>query len=297
VRASAPASFAGKKPVPSFIDDFGWCTWDAFYQEVSHAKVREGLESFREGGVEPRFLILDDGWQSVRETETGERRLVGWGAVESKFPGGLSATVELAKRNYRVKTFLVWHAVHGYWGGVDGEALPGYGVDTALRWYSPEILRHTPTLPWDWWGACVGRPASDALGRFYHDYHARLAAEGVDGVKVDNQSSIEGLSHGIGGRVTTMQKTAEALEESVGRHFQGRLINCMSCGNDRLYQARTSTVVRSSVDFWPNLPASHGLHVYTNAMVGLWFGEFIHPTGTCSSRVTGRAVSTPRRAP
>jgi raffinose synthase len=266
-----------EKPVPSFVDDFGWCTWDAFYQEVSLAKVREGLESFREGGVEPRFLILDDGWQSVRETETGERRLVGWGADESKFPGGLPATVELAKRDYRVKTFLVWHAVHGYWGGIDGEALPGYGVETALRWYSPEILRHTPTLGWDWWGACVGRPAPDAMARFYADYHGRLAAEGVDGVKVDNQCSIEGLSHGIGGRVTTMQKTAQALEESVGRHFEGRLINCMSCGNDRFYQARASTLVRSSVDFWPNLPASHGLHVYTNALVGLWFGEFMHP--------------------
>ena len=51
----------------------------------------------------------------------------------------------------------------------------------------------------------------------------------------------------------------------------------MSCGNNRFYHARASTLVRSSVDFWPNLPASHGLHVYTNAMVGLWFGEFMHP--------------------
>jgi hypothetical protein len=53
----------------------------------------------------------------------GERRLVGWGAAELKFPGGLRPTVDLAKRDYRVKTFLVWHAVHGYWGGIDGEAL------------------------------------------------------------------------------------------------------------------------------------------------------------------------------
>jgi raffinose synthase len=266
-----------EKPLPDFVDDFGWCTWDAFYQEVSQEKVREGLESFRRGGVEPRFLILDDGWQSVRETETGERRLVGWDADQTKFPGGLGATVELAKTEYQVKAFLVWHAVHGYWGGIDGEALPNYGVESVLRWYSPEILRHTPTLPWDWWGACVGRPDPDAIGRFYADYHARLALCGVDGVKVDNQSSVEGLSHGVGGRVSAMEKTSRGLEESVEIHFHGRLINCMSCANERLYQTRTSSLVRTSVDFWPNLPASHGLHVYTNALVGLWFGEFIHP--------------------
>ena len=53
-----------EKPLPRFIDQFGWCTWDAFYHEVSHEKVREGLESFKAGGIMPRLLILDDGWLS-----------------------------------------------------------------------------------------------------------------------------------------------------------------------------------------------------------------------------------------
>ena len=64
-----------EKAPPEFVDQFGWCTWDAFYQEVSADKVREGLESFKAGGVSPRMMILDDGWQSVRRMPTSERRL------------------------------------------------------------------------------------------------------------------------------------------------------------------------------------------------------------------------------
>jgi raffinose synthase len=43
------------------------------------------------------------------------------------------------------------------------------------------------------------------------------------------------------------------------------------------YLARDSTLTRTSTDFWPERPASHGLHVYVNAMVSLWFGEFVLP--------------------
>jgi raffinose synthase len=265
------------KPVPAFADDFGWCTWDAFYQDVSHDKVRQGLESFRAGGVAPRFMILDDGWQQVRTAPTGERRLSGFGVDADKFAGGLGATVELAKREYGVRTFLVWHAVHGYWGGVDGEALPSYGVRDKLRWYSPEILSHAPAFNVEHWGPVVGTPEPQALGRFYDDYHVTLAAAGVDGVKVDNQASVEGVTHGDGGRVRVMQATVSALEASAEKHFDGRLINCMSCSSERIYLAKDSTLLRSSVDFWPALPASHGLHVYTNAVFGLFFGEFVLP--------------------
>src|SRR5579871_5397585 len=142
------------KPLPDFIERFGWCTWDAFYQEVSHAKVREGLESFAKGGVTPKTLILDDGWQSVRDFPAGGRRLTAFEACE-KFPGDLAATVSMAKEEFGVAEFLVWHAMTGYWGGVDGDALPGYGVRSTVRAFSPGILHHMPTLD-SWWGGMVG---------------------------------------------------------------------------------------------------------------------------------------------
>ncbi|KAJ6338614.1 hypothetical protein OIU76_008142 [Salix suchowensis] len=54
-----------EKTAPSLVDKFGWCTWDAFYLTVEPAGVWHGVNDFVEGGVTPRFLIIDDGWQSI----------------------------------------------------------------------------------------------------------------------------------------------------------------------------------------------------------------------------------------
>lgn len=53
------------KPPPPCLDLFGWCTWDAFYHSVSAAGVAAGLASLQKAGTPARFLILDDGWQTV----------------------------------------------------------------------------------------------------------------------------------------------------------------------------------------------------------------------------------------
>ncbi|XP_058082285.1 stachyose synthase [Magnolia sinica] len=54
-----------EKSVPSLIDKFGWCTWDAFYLAVDPVGVWHGVKDFINGGIAPRFLIIDDGWQSI----------------------------------------------------------------------------------------------------------------------------------------------------------------------------------------------------------------------------------------
>lgn len=54
-----------EKAVPSIADKFGWCTWDAFYLAVEPVGVWHGVKDFAEGGISPRFLIIDDGWQSI----------------------------------------------------------------------------------------------------------------------------------------------------------------------------------------------------------------------------------------
>lgn len=52
-------------PGPAFIDSFGWCSWDSFYTDLSLDQLLKGLTSFEDTGVQPRFLILDDGWQDT----------------------------------------------------------------------------------------------------------------------------------------------------------------------------------------------------------------------------------------
>ncbi|KAL0403803.1 UNVERIFIED_CONTAM: putative galactinol--sucrose galactosyltransferase 6 [Sesamum radiatum] len=65
-----------EKKLPGIVDYFGWCTWDAFYQEVTQEGVEAGLESLKAGGTPPKFVIIDDGWQSshLMNTTTNNKR-------------------------------------------------------------------------------------------------------------------------------------------------------------------------------------------------------------------------------
>jgi raffinose synthase len=266
-----------QKPLPDFVNYFGWCTWDSFYKEVSADKVRTGLQSFAAGGVEPRLLILDDGWQDYKKMPGGEERLISLNPNQARFGGDLTPTVQLAKKEFKVRVVLAWHAFMGYWGGVDGKALPAYDVRDIGRSFSPAILKMNPHLNTNWWGHMIGVVPADKISRFYDDYHKRLKAQGVDGVKVDSQSAIEGVAAGLGGRVALTRAYRDALEKSVNKYFDGRLINCMACAMETFYCSPRSTDMRTSIDFWPLRPETHGQHLYCNAQVGVWFGEFMQP--------------------
>nr|CAB3492214.1 unnamed protein product [Digitaria exilis] len=54
-----------EKSLPAMADKFGWCTWDAFYLTVDPAGIWQGVSELAGAGIPPRFLIIDDGWQSV----------------------------------------------------------------------------------------------------------------------------------------------------------------------------------------------------------------------------------------
>ncbi len=263
------------KTLPDFTELFGWCTWDAFYQEVSHDKVQQGLKSFAKGGVEPRLLILDDGWLDALESEVGGKRLVSFNANE-RFGHSLAPTVRMAKEEFKARIVLAWHAISGYWSGADATRMPGYGIHDTPRSYGIGLLRQTPDMN-SWYGPVAGHVPAENIAAFYDSFHRTLAACGIDGVKVDNQATVEGLATGQGGRVRLYAAYRTALETSVNKHFGGRLINCMSNSNETHLMCRESNLLRTSTDFWPNIPATHGAHLYTNAQVGYWFGEFIQP--------------------
>lgn len=264
------------KPVPEMADWFGWCTWDSFYEKVTERDIPAGLEGFRKGGFVPKFLLLDDGWQSVRPdgAHRGEHKLSSF-APNEKFRGSLADTIALARQEYGVRLFYVWHAVMGYWGGSDplSPEMRPYNIrlkETALSrtmyLVNPERSKGQE-FPF-------GMAAEDKLFDYYNDYHRSLRQQGVDGVKVDVQAAIEGLGVGDGGRVTLARRVRESLEDSAGRHFGGGLLNCMSCSNDMIYHTKASNLMRSSDDFFPNQPLSHGRHIYTNAVVSVWMGAF-----------------------
>ena len=282
-----------EKPAPDFVDNFGWCTWNSFYREVTPDKVRAGLATFAKGGVEPRFLILDDGWQDYREVPKAEQYLVSLNAGKN-FTGDLSSTVHIAKDEFKVKQFLVWHAFSGYWSGLDSHALSDYNVRDTFREFESDVLAVHPNYNTQWWGHAVGVIPPQKIAQFYDDYHRRLQQQGVDGVKVDNQSMLESVAHGLGGRVSLTRAYREALEKSVAKHFDGRLINCMANAMETYYCSPRSTLMRTSIDFWPNSPETHGQHLFCNSLVSVWFGNSCSQTGICFNPAIRWARSMPQ---
>lgn len=113
--------------------------------------------------------------------------------------------------------------------------------------YDPKIVAAIPSPGVESNGICfvlksimmnsVGLVNPDKIYCLYSDLHAYLASIGIDGVKVDNQSILETLGVGYGGRVKLARKYHEALEASVSKNFKNNgIISCMSHSTDALYK-------------------------------------------------------------
>ncbi|KAL8467509.1 hypothetical protein ACS0TY_030947 [Phlomoides rotata] len=290
-----------KKKLPSIIEWFGWCTWDAFYTDVTAEGVEEGLKSLTEGGTPPRFLIIDDGWQQIGSEVKGDsscvvqqgsqfaNRLTGIKENE-KFKknekhdeqeSGLKNVVKKVKQQHNVKYVYVWHALAGYWGGVQpaGPGMEHYETALAYPVQSPGVLGNQPDIVMDSLAVHgLGLVHPNKVFNFYNELHSYLASCDVDGVKVDVQNIIETLGAGHGGRVSLTRSYHQALEASISRNFQDNgCIACMCHNTDGIYSAKQTAIVRASDDFYPHDPASHTIHISSVAYNTVFLGEFMQP--------------------
>jgi raffinose synthase len=246
-----------EKKLPGIVDYFGWCTWDAFYQEVTQEGVEAGLESLASGGTPAKFVIIDDGWQSVggdekekekeNENENDQQPLLRLTGIKenSKFQNkddptvGIKSIVNIAKEKHGLKYVYVWHAITGYWGGVRPgvEEMEQYGSLMKYPIACNGVTENDPTWKTDVLvkqGLGLVNPKS--VYKFYNELHNYLASAGIDGVKVDVQCILETLGAGLGGRVELTRQYHQALDASVSRNFPDNgIIACMSHNTDALY--------------------------------------------------------------
>ncbi|XP_012444097.1 probable galactinol--sucrose galactosyltransferase 1 isoform X3 [Gossypium raimondii] len=292
-----------KKKMPDILNWFGWCTWDAFYTNVSAEGLKQGLESLEKGGTPPKFVIIDDGWQTVGMDPTGieyrsdctanfANRLIhikenhkfqknGKGHRADDTAMGLGYVISEMKDRYALKYVYVWHAITGYWGGVK----PGI---TEMEHYEPKLVYpvSSPGVPSNDYSDVLQSITINGVGlvkpekafEFYNDLHSYLASAGIDGVKVDVQSILETLGAGHGGRVKLTRKYHQALEASISSNFHDNaIIACMSHNTDTLYSAKSTAVMRASDDFFPRDQASHTIHIASVAYNTIFIGEFMQP--------------------
>ncbi|GLT83759.1 hypothetical protein SLE2022_020310 [Rubroshorea leprosula] len=293
-----------RKKMPDMLNWFGWCTWDAFYTDVTSESVKEGLESLEKGGIPPKFVIIDDGWQSVAMDPNGTEfkadnaanfanRLThikenhkfqknGKEGYRIEDPDqGLRHLVTDIKEKHALKYVYVWHAITGYWGGVRPGVteMEHYESKLAYPVQSPGVESNEPD---EGLNSIIknglGLVNPEKVFNFYDELHSYLASVGIDGVKVDVQNILETLGAGHGGRVKLTRKYHQALEASIARNFLNNdIISCMSHNTDGLYSAKRTAVIRASDDFWPRDPASHTIHIASVAFNTVFLGEFMQP--------------------
>ncbi|CDY35821.1 BnaC09g37530D [Brassica napus] len=275
-----------EKKLPGIVDYFGWCTWDAFYQDVTQEGVEEGLKSLTAGDTPPKFVIIDDGWQSVENDDNPvENPVFRLTEIEenAKFKNkddpkqGIKNIADIAKNKHGLKYVYVWHAITGYWGGVrPGEE---YGSSMKYPMVSKGVVENEPTWKTDVMAVQgLGLVNPKNVYRFYNELHSYLAAAGVDGVKVDVQCILETLGGGLGGRVELTRQYHQALDSSVAKNFPDNgCIACMSHNTDALYCSKQAAVIRASDDFYPRDPVSHTIHIASVAYNSVFLGEFMLP--------------------
>jgi raffinose synthase len=257
-----------EKATPPWLDTFGWCTWDAFYHEVSTVKVLRGLRSLANGGFAPRWMILDDGWQ---DTEGWTLRST---AANTKFPGGL-ARLTAAARKLGVEHFGVWHALHGYWHGLApngplGAAHPPVAVPQTTKEFTGWPEAHDPrvrqTLPPERWAP------------FYDEFYAELAAAGVAFTKVDGQANTEHHANSVLPAARLHEASQRALQGAAAVHLRAGLVHCMAHAPDIFWRLAHGNVWRNSDDFYPNKPFdAQARHLVDNAYNAILFGELAWP--------------------
>ncbi|ORX93825.1 glycoside hydrolase [Basidiobolus meristosporus CBS 931.73] len=245
----------------------GYCTWNAYYTDISHEKLVELAGSLKNSRVPVSYLIIDDGWLNISPSA----QLKTMSADPNKFPHGLKAIISQIKEEYpNIQDVGVWHTLWGYWGGFS----PDHEIGHKYRTVQVK-LRNGGTVP---------LVHADDIERFFDDYHRYLQGQGVTLVKVDAQSSFDAIefqSNESENPRTWWKAYQEALRKSTDKYFNGRVIYCMAQSPRLLFHQINRSehaglvVFRNSDDYFPDAPQeAQPWHVYTNTMNNLWTSQF-----------------------
>lgn len=240
---------------PEMLEYVGWCSWDAFRQEVSEQGILDKADDWKACGLPLKWIIVDDGW-----LDENERRLRSFGPDPVKFPSGFASLTNRLKRQYGLEWVGVWQALTGYWHGIDPD---GSLARSDMRRYLHETNNGTllPSLD-----------EANGFG-FWSAWHAELKRDGIDFVKVDSQSTLTNYT----GHSMTIGEAASgahrALDASVGLHFDGCLINCMGMAVDNIWHRPASPISRNSGDFMPMDADWFSEHALQNVYNAPYHGE------------------------
>jgi raffinose synthase len=275
-----PENLRTQKTFPAVFENIGWCTWNSssLGKNLNEDLLLRAAQYFRDVHFPIRWFLVDDGWFE----QTGSK-LNSFRPDARKFPHGFRDVIRRLKEEFHLEDVGVWHALNGYWQGINPESELGkeYGGDLIV--YREPVHPDRDTASWR---TCTFvSPLSGAPARFYDEFHRTLSDEGFTFVKVDNQLVVERMAAGNFPIWDGAVAYHGALNASVARHFNNAIINCMDMTPDAWGNFSSTAVARTSEDYFPyekgetyNLQkgnaAAHVLQAVYNA---LYFSQMVFP--------------------
>ncbi len=240
-----------KREYPPMFEYFGWCSWDAFYTDITEEKVRSKAEELKEKKIPVRWLLMDDGWLSIEN-----QCLVDFKPDPNKFPNGFKKLTQEMKENSEIDWIGVWHALGGYWGGV--------GADSELARKEREHLYRTKN------GKLIPHYEPEKGFGFWKNWYSYLRDQGIDFVKVDGQSALKNYYKNNEEIGKAAAGTHQALEGAVGMLMNGNIINCMGMAMENVLNRPATCISRNSDDFVPGEEQGFREHMLQNAYNALY---------------------------
>ena len=266
-----------ERRLPEQFRSLGWCSWNAFYTDVDETGLRQKAGEFTQKSVPVRWMIIDDGWMSTQDTF-----LTDFTPDRKKFPKGFSQMVKDIRQNSAIQKFGVWHALGGYWSGVQ--------KGSVLAEQEAEHLKECTN------GLLVPSPEHGAA--FYQHWYQLLRRQGIEFVKVDGQSTAARYFENTLPVSSAVRGMNEALESGASL-MDNNILNCMGMAMENILARPASAVSRNSDDFFPNREGSFTEHLLENAYNAIYHDELYccdwdmfwtsHPDGRKHSLL--RAVS------
>eukprot|EP00930_Biecheleria_cincta_P047698 TRINITY_DN33120_c0_g1_i1.p1 TRINITY_DN33120_c0_g1~~TRINITY_DN33120_c0_g1_i1.p1 ORF type:complete len:756 (+),score=136.18 TRINITY_DN33120_c0_g1_i1:186-2453(+) len=255
------------KKCPTALRRWGWCCWDAYGVQVKQDHLLEVARKFQ-----PPWLVLDDGWQEQVSSERWREWL--HTPQTGSLAHGQFGDLQALSQKLQPSMLLVWHTLHGYWGGV--AANRGYITQTARPCW-PEGLRAVCPGEIDVWDGGFNVIKGKAeIARYYSDFYASLASVGVKGVKCDGQFLPEIL-------VSSEDAVAyaDAQQQASFKAFgdDSPVLHCMALTLQRLHGSGRAAVTRVSDDHaYPGVEedaATVARHIWHCAANALWLREYL----------------------
>ena len=240
--------------MPDMFRYLGWCSWDAFYRDITEEKVRKKAGELLDKKVPVKWMLLDDGW-----FPTKEELLCDFMPDPEKFPDGFKNMIREIKDQNDIRWFGAWHALGGFWGGIDPESR----LAQTERSYLYKTMN----------GKLIPSPLTGE--GFYRDWYEKLHDEGIDFTKVDGQSSLSCYVENSLPVGLAAKGIHQALE-GAAMYMDGAIINCMGLAMENILSRPTSGVTRNSDDFFPDRKGSFAEHILQNAFNAVYQDELYY---------------------